>query len=55
MAVDIDTGKGFQAGAPRRMFLGPIGVVLVGLDLSADGKRFLMVAPPGAGRVFRLP
>ena len=50
MAVDIDTSKGFQAGVPRRMFAGPIGVGGSGWDLSPDGKRFLFAAPPGAGR-----
>jgi hypothetical protein len=51
MAVDIDTSKGFQAGTPRRMFTGPLGVANLGWDLSPDGKRFLFAAPPGAGRV----
>jgi hypothetical protein len=50
MAVDIDTSKGFQAGTPRRMFTGPT-TATTGWDLSADSKRFLFVAPPGAGRV----
>jgi Tol biopolymer transport system component len=50
MAVDIDTSKGFQAGTPRRIFAGPVGVANVGWDLSPDGKHFLFVAPPGAGR-----
>ncbi len=51
MAVDIDTSKGFQAGTPRRMFTGPLGVANSGWDLSPDGKRFLLVAPPNTGRV----
>jgi len=50
MAVDIDTSKGFQAGTPRRMFTGPT-TTASGWDLSPDGKRFLFIAPPGAGRV----
>jgi Tol biopolymer transport system component len=51
MAVDIDTSKGFQSGTPRRMFAGPTGASNTNWDLSPDGKRFLFVAPPGAGRV----
>jgi hypothetical protein len=43
MAVDIDTSKGFEAGAPRRMFTLPTGGP-VGWDLSPDGKRFLFGA-----------
>jgi serine/threonine-protein kinase len=50
MAVDIDTSKGFRAGTPRRMFTAPAALV-TGWDLSPDGKRFLFVAPPNAGRV----
>jgi eukaryotic-like serine/threonine-protein kinase len=52
MAVDVDTSKGFQAGTPRRMFTAQSGVVnTTGWDLSPDGKRFLLVAPPNAGRI----
>ncbi len=50
MVVDIDTSKGFQAGAPRRMFAAPPLSVTQGWDLSPDGKRFLFVAAPGTGR-----
>jgi hypothetical protein len=51
MAVDIDTGKGFQAGTPRPVFtIPPATGALTGWDLSPDGKRFLFVASPGAGR-----
>jgi hypothetical protein len=49
MAVDIDTGKGFQAGTPHRIFGAPRGFVT--WDLSPDGKRFLFVAPAGTSRV----
>ena len=49
-AVDIDTGKGFQAGTPRPLFSGP-GVVGSDWDLAPDGKRFLYSAPPSAGKV----
>ncbi len=51
MAVDIDTGKGFQAGTPRRMFDAPAGATTTGWDLSPDGKRFLFAAPPNSGQV----
>jgi serine/threonine-protein kinase len=50
MAVSIDTSKGFQAGAPRRMFSLPTTVLGQGWDLSPDGKRFLFSASPSAGR-----
>jgi Tol biopolymer transport system component/predicted Ser/Thr protein kinase len=42
MAVDIDTSKGFQSGAPRRMFTVPPGGGVAGWDLSPDGQRFLL-------------
>jgi eukaryotic-like serine/threonine-protein kinase len=50
MAVDIDTSKGFQAGTPQRLFNAPSEALTAGWDLAPDGKRFLFVAPPGAGR-----
>jgi len=50
MAVDIDAGKGFQAGMPRRMFTAPQEVITAGWDLSPDGKRFLFTVPPNGGR-----
>jgi serine/threonine protein kinase/Tol biopolymer transport system component len=50
MAVDIDTSKGFQAGTPKRMFTPPSTALTTGWDLSPDGKRFLIVAPPNTGR-----
>jgi eukaryotic-like serine/threonine-protein kinase len=50
MAVDIDTSKGFQAGAPRLMFTAPPGAGAVGWDMSPDGKRFLLATPLNTGR-----
>jgi Tol biopolymer transport system component/tRNA A-37 threonylcarbamoyl transferase component Bud32 len=50
MAVDIDTGKGFQAGTPRRLFAAPSAALTAGWDMASDGKRFLFVAPPGGNR-----
>jgi hypothetical protein len=52
MAVDIDTSKEFQAGAPRRLFTAPLQLLTTGWDwdLSPDGKRFQFVAPPNTGR-----
>ena len=41
MAVDIDTSKGFHAGAPLRMFTVPAGA-FAGWDMSPDGTRFLV-------------
>ena len=46
MAVDIDTSKGFRAGAPRRLFAAPPPLLNVGWDVARDGKRFLFVAQP---------
>lgn len=51
MAVDIDTSKGFQTGAPQRMFAAPPAALTVGWDLDPSGKRFLFIALPGAGSV----
>jgi eukaryotic-like serine/threonine-protein kinase len=50
MAVDIDTSKGFQAGAPRRLFAAPPPLGPVGWDLTPDSKRFLFVASSDGGR-----
>jgi serine/threonine-protein kinase len=46
MAVDIDTQPGFTAGKPRMLFEGPYEPTWAtnpNYDVSADGKRFLMV------------
>ena len=51
IAVDIDASKGFQAGAPRRMFTAASQALTSDWDLSPDGKRFLFAAPPNTGRV----
>jgi hypothetical protein len=45
MAVDVITAPEFQAGTPKPLFQTPAGAI-VG-DVSADGKRFLLVAPAG--------
>jgi Tol biopolymer transport system component/tRNA A-37 threonylcarbamoyl transferase component Bud32 len=50
LAVDIDTSKGFQAGAPRRLFAAPPPLITVGMDTAQDGKRFLFVTTPDGGR-----
>jgi Tol biopolymer transport system component len=47
MAVDVITAPEFQAGTPKPLFQTPAGAI-VG-DVSADGKRFLLVAPAGPG------
>jgi Tol biopolymer transport system component len=52
MAVDIDTSKGFpQARTPHRLFTASPLVIQTGWDIDPTGKRFLMAAPPGTGRV----
>lgn len=51
MAVEIETTGGFRAGAPKMLFEGnfagsPLGFAPSwGFDVSADGKRFLMIKP----------
>jgi Tol biopolymer transport system component len=45
MAVDVLAGQEFQAGTPTPLFQTPPGAI-VG-DVTADGKRFLLVAPVG--------
>jgi eukaryotic-like serine/threonine-protein kinase len=49
MAVDIDTSRGFRAGAPRRLFTAP-PTFLAGWDLAPDGKRFLFLTAPSGTR-----
>jgi Tol biopolymer transport system component len=50
MAVEIDTGKGFQAGTPRQLFA-VVGTQLASnWDVAPDGKRFLFVTPANASR-----
>jgi eukaryotic-like serine/threonine-protein kinase len=45
MAVDVNAGQAFDVGTPTPLFQTPPGTV-VG-DVSADGKRFLLVTPVG--------
>jgi len=45
MAVDLVINSAFQAGTPTPLFQTPSGVI-VG-DVTADGKRFLLVTPIG--------
>jgi serine/threonine protein kinase len=47
MAVDVVTDGTFQAGTPRRLFLGAGGLTTAP-DAAADGKRFLYALPEGA-------
>jgi len=44
MAVDIDTGKGFQAGKPHLLFEGPYAInsPMRGYDVTPDASRFVM-------------
>ena len=37
----------FQMGTPRQLFQAP---ARTGLDVTADGKRFLMTVSPGQGQ-----
>jgi Tol biopolymer transport system component/predicted Ser/Thr protein kinase len=50
MAVDVDTSKGFQAGAPRRLFTAPPPLIGVGWSLAPDDKRFMFVTTPNGGK-----
>jgi eukaryotic-like serine/threonine-protein kinase len=47
MAVDVNTSGVFQAGIPKALFKVAPGVLF--WNVSADGKRFLMVAPSSTG------
>jgi hypothetical protein len=49
MSVDVNTAGGaFQAGAPHRLFKSP-ATGFGSWDVSADGNRFLIAAPPASG------
>ena len=45
MAVEVIAGQEFQGGTPTPLFQTPPGAI-VG-DVTADGKRFLLVTPVG--------
>jgi hypothetical protein len=45
MAVEVNTAKTLRPGVPRRLFGFPL---LTSDDVSADGQRFLHVAPEGS-------
>jgi serine/threonine-protein kinase len=49
MAVPIETDSGFKVGSPVKLIEGPYfaGPGVRGYDVTADGKRFLMVKEPG--------
>jgi Tol biopolymer transport system component len=50
MAVSVDTGAGFRAGKPRRLFAGPYRGESqeMAFDVSPDGRRFLMIKSDAA-------
>jgi Tol biopolymer transport system component len=53
MAVDVNgSGAAFQMGTPQRLFTARTNQ---GWDVTADGKRFLMTAPPGQGAATQTP
>ncbi len=48
MAVDVASATGFQAGAPKALFLVPVsgeGALSPSWDVAPDGKRFLFPVP----------
>jgi Tol biopolymer transport system component len=49
MVVDVDSIDGFRAGSPRQLFEGPYAVTTPtrSHDVTADGKRFVMIRPAG--------
>ena len=51
MAVPIESGSGFRAGNPIRLFSGSYFAGLSGrtYDVSADGQRFLMIKDKATG------
>jgi hypothetical protein len=47
--VEVNAAGGaFQTGAPQRLFKSP-GAGRGSWDVSGDGKRFLIAAPPASG------
>jgi hypothetical protein len=46
MAVAVSRGDEFGAGTPTPLFQTPSGAI--GGDVTADGKRFLLIAPLGS-------
>jgi hypothetical protein len=53
MAVDVKAnGAAFEAAIPQRLFLSPTDG---GWDVTADGKRFLLAAPPGGQTTAQVP
>jgi eukaryotic-like serine/threonine-protein kinase len=49
MSVDVNAASGaFQTGAPQRLFKSP-ATGFGTWDISSDGKRFLITAPPASG------
>jgi serine/threonine-protein kinase len=54
MAVDVATGASFAPGKPRRLFEGdfePRGTATANYDLTADGRRLLMIKPAATSPV----
>ena len=47
MAVDVNAEQEFRAGTPAALFQPPAGSIVS--DATADGKRFLLITPTGAG------
>jgi serine/threonine-protein kinase len=47
MAVDVQTSPAFRAGTPKVLFQGNY---VNSYDVAPDGKRFLMIKPPGAAQ-----
>jgi Tol biopolymer transport system component/predicted Ser/Thr protein kinase len=47
MAVDVQTSPAFRAGPPKMLFQGNY---VNSYDVARDGKRFLMIKPPGAAQ-----
>jgi eukaryotic-like serine/threonine-protein kinase len=48
MAVDVNgSGAAFQMSTPQQLFVAPANT---GLDVTADGKRFLLTVAPGRGQ-----
>ncbi len=54
MEVDVTTSPAFQVGTPKLLFQGPPSVGGAG-DYTADGKRFLFLAPAGQGSQAQAP
>ena len=54
MAADVTTGGSFEHGTPKELFSAPVAAQRLSLDVSPDGKRFLLLVHPAKSGAARL-